>query len=101
MVVDLAVVFLARAVDVLREVVAAFGVRFTGVLVVEARRLVVVAGLREDVVRVVLGVFFFAAVAVEGVDFFRVDDVLVVLDAAVFRFVVVAFLVTILALPAK
>ena len=101
MVVDLAVVFLARAVDVLREVVAAFGVRFTGVLVVEVRRLVVVADLREDVVRVVLGVFFFAAVAVEGVDFFRVDDVLVVLDAAVFRFVVVAFLVTILALPAK
>ncbi|MCY4128426.1 MAG: hypothetical protein OXG15_04190 [Gammaproteobacteria bacterium] len=60
-----------------------------------------VAGFRDDVLRVVVATLDFAVVTFDGVDFFRADDVLVVLDVAVFRFVVVAFLVAILSLPAK
>ena len=100
-VVVLAVVCLARVVGVLREVEVALGVRFTGLLDVVVLLLLFTEGLRVDVVRVALVAFFFAVVAFDGVDFFRVDDVFVVLEAAVFRFVVVAFLVAILTLPAK
>ena len=100
-VVVLAVVVLARVVDVLREVAAALRVLFTGALDVVVLLLLFTEGLRVDIVRVVLVAFFFAVVAFDGVDFFRVDDVFVVLEVAVFRFVVAAFLVAILTLPAK
>lgn len=77
------------------------GVRFTVFFDVVAFLLVVVAGVRDAVLRVVVVDFDAAVVDFVGVDFFRVDEVLVVLDVAVFRFVVAAFLVAIFTLPAK
>lgn len=88
------------AVVVLR-VEAALGVRFAVLFDVEDVVLVDVVGLREDVLRVVVVDFDLDVVAFVGVDFFRVDDVFVVLGVAVFRFEVVPFLVAILPLPAK
>ncbi len=100
-VVVLAVVFLARVVDALRVVEATFGDCLADFLAVVALFLLVAEGLRVDAFRAVVVAFVFVVFVVDGVDFFRVEDVLVVLVDAVFRFVVVAFLAAILTLPAK
>lgn len=63
--------------------------------------LVTVAGLRDDVLRVVVVTLDFAVDALDGVDFFRADDVFDAFDVVVLRVVVVAFLVAIVSLPAK
>ena len=100
-VVALAVVFFARVVDALRLVEATFGDCLTVFFDVVALFLLAAEGLRVDVFRAVVAALVFAVIVVDGVDFFRVEDALVALVVAVFRFVVVAFLVAILTLPAK
>ena len=100
-VVVLAVVFLARVVDALRVEEVTFGDCLTDFLAVVALFLLAVEGLRVEAFRAVVVAFVFVVFVVDGVDFFRVEDVLVVLVDAVFCFDVVAFLAAILTLPAK
>ena len=100
-VVDLAVFRGDRADVVFRVVADAFVARLTVFFDAEVLLLVTVAGLLDDVLRVVVAALDFAVVTFDGVDFFLADEVLVVFDLVVFRFVVVAFLVAILSLPAK
>lgn len=99
--VDFVVLREERVVVALRVDAAAFVVRFGVCFAVAALLLLVVVGLRDAVRRVVLAALDFVVGDFDDVDFFRVDDVVVVLDAGVLRLVVVAFLVAIFTLPAK
>lgn len=100
-VVDLAVFRGDRADVVFRVVEEAFGERLTVFFDAVVLLLLTVAGLLDDVLRVVVAALDFVVVAFDGVDFFRADEVFDVFDAVVFRFAVVAFLVAIVSLPAK
>lgn len=86
-----------RVVVLLRVDEGAFVARFA----VEVLLLLAGEDLRDDVRRLVDAALDLTLVDFDGVDFFRADDVFVVFDEAVFRFVVVAFLVAIFSLPAK
>ena len=92
---------MTRAVVFWRAAEVVLGVGFCVFVAVVALLLVVVAVFREGVFRAVVVTFDFVGATFVGVDFFRVDDALVVRDVGVFRLVVSAFLAAILTLPAK